>query len=223
MYSSRRQSGVHRQITGIARDAWYEYGVLMDILTQAMDRLVGLVTMAGQLTDADTCCATLATATPDGRPSARILFIERIEPEGLVFCVHTQSGKAQQMLANPHVGIGYYWPSLQQQVNIEGEAAMLSESDSDHYWRTRSRESQLGAWASNQPERLEDPAQLRHQLDEARKQFSFVRVPRPDSWRAFRVTPTRLEFWHSNWRRMKGRVRYERNQGGDWQVGEYNP
>lgn len=195
----------------------------MSSLADAMQRLERLVEEASDLTHADTRCATLATVANNGQPSARIVFIERIEPEGLVFNVHTGSGKAQQMLANPRVSICYYWPGMQQQVNIEGRAEMLSESESDEYWRTRSRDSQLGAWASNQPAVLEDPKALHQQLEEARKQFSFERVPRPDTWRAFRVVPTRMEFWHSDWRRMRSRLRYEQNEDGTWEVSEYNP
>lgn len=195
----------------------------MDVLADAMQRLISVVDKAGQLTQADTRCATLATATSDGRPSARIVFIERIEPEGLIFCAHSESGKARQILANPQVSLCYYWAELRQQINIEGQAQMLSEPESDHYWKTRSRESQLGAWASNQTDPLKDQEELRQRLDQAKKQFSFERVPRPDAWRAFRVQPTRLEFWHSDWRRMAGRIRYECDEAGNWQRSEFEP
>ena len=195
----------------------------MKVLAEAMDRLIVFVEKAAELEDVDARCATLASSFPDGKPSVRIVYIEKIDHDGLIFFVNTKSGKALQMLANPWVAICYFWSGLRQQVNIEGEAAMLSESDSDHFWKTRRRDSQLAAWASNQSELLDEPGQLLSRRENTRKKYSFEQVPRPENWRAFRVMPSRLEFWHGDWRRMKGRERYERDQDGHWQTSAYNP
>ena len=158
-----------------------------------------------------------------GIPSARTVYIEFFDPPGPIFFANTKSGKGIQLKANPLVALCFYWPSINLQILVDGKVDTLSPDESDKYWNSRSRESQIGAWASEQSLPSENSDELKERVLSTKKQFSFERIPRPDHWLAFQVAPSRLEFWQAGWGRLRARTKYYKDEHGQWQVVEVNP
>ncbi len=167
--------------------------------------------------------ATLATADrASGRPSVRTVYVLNVDVEGLVIFASTQSGKARQMQDNPQAALCFFWPALQSQVVVDGEVELLSEADSDAYWRKRSRESQLGAWVMESAA-TGDSRELKDKLAQYKAEFSFEQAPRPQHWRAFRIRPTHIEFWKTGWQRLLGRTGYQKQADGSWREHTHGP
>jgi pyridoxamine 5'-phosphate oxidase len=194
-----------------------------DIRDKAMVELRALLKEATRrgLKEAD--CAALATAGRDSRPSVRTIYVAAIEDAGIVFFANALSGKARQLGENPYAGLCFFWPSLKKQVVFDGEAEMLSETDSDSYWRLRPRSAQLGAWVSDQAQPPQTSGKLKESLARYKKEFSFEQAPRPAHWRAWRVSPYRIEFWDTGWRRLISRIRYQKDATGAWTELKENP
>ena len=157
---------------------------------------------------------TLATADAAGRPSARSMLLKRFDERGFVFFTNSHSRKGRDLVDNPWASLCFFWQPLMQQVRIEGPVEPVSADESDSYWETRMRDSQLGAWASQQSDPLEDYKLLEHEVSEFHARFLDQPVPRPPHWFGYRVIPERIEFWKSGWHRLHERVLYEKRADG---------
>jgi len=156
-----------------------------------------------ELNDAE--AMALATATPEGRPSVRAVLLKGHGPEGFVFYSNYGSRKADEIAANPNVALLFHWKSLRRQVRIEGVAHEVDPSEADAYFATRSRESQIGAWASDQSRPLPDRALFEARYEESKRKFEGMAVPRPPYWSGYRVVPERIEFWSDRPHRLHER------------------
>lgn len=138
---------------------------------------------------------TLATATPDGRPSARMVLLKDVSDQGFVFYTNTQSRKGGELGANAQVALLFHWKSLARQIRIEGQASPVSPAEADAYYATRPRISRLGAWASDQSRNLPDRAVLTSRVEALEARFPDDNIPRPPHWSGYRVRPQSFEFW----------------------------
>ncbi|MGD8379785.1 MAG: pyridoxamine 5'-phosphate oxidase [Gammaproteobacteria bacterium] len=159
----------------------------------------------------------LATVEPDGTPSVRMVLLKEHGREGFVFYTNYCSPKARALISHPHASLLFWWPPLQRQVRISGSAVRLPEAESDAYFATRPRGSQLGAWASPQSRPLPDRAALDKRLAEAERRFADSPVPRPADWGGFRLHPATYEFWQGRADRLHDRHRYTATPDG-WRI-----
>jgi pyridoxamine 5'-phosphate oxidase len=164
----------------------------------------------------------LATAAADGRPSVRAVLLKGHAPEGFVFYTNYGSRKAQEIAANPIVALLFHWKSLRRQVRIEGVAHEVDPSEADAYFATRSRESQIGAWASDQSRPLPDRALFEARYEESKRKFEGMAVPRPPYWSGYRVVPERIEFWSDRPHRLHERRLFSLT-GDGWTEGLLYP
>jgi pyridoxamine 5'-phosphate oxidase len=170
--------------------------------------------------DAD--AMALATATPDGRPSVRMVLLKGHGPDGFTFYTNLDSRKGAEISANSHAALLFHWKSLRRQVRIEGSVAPVSNPEADAYFDTRSRDSQLGAWASWQSRPLDARATFEKRYEEMVRRFEGEAVPRPPRWSGFRVTPKLFEFWSDRPHRLHER-RVFTPVGDGWQEGLLYP
>ena len=154
--------------------------------------------------EANAC--TLATASADGKPSARIVLLKGADEEGFVIYTNANSRKGREMLANPNAALVFWWPELERQVRIEGKVERVDDALSDAYFASRPRESRLGAWASDQSSVVADSDELERRFNEAKKQFGDAAIPRPDHWGGFRIIPESIEFWQGRPGRLHDRL-----------------
>jgi pyridoxamine 5'-phosphate oxidase len=166
---------------------------------------------------------TLATATPDGRPSARTVLLRGLDGEGFTFYTNYDSRKGKELAGNPRAALVFYWPELERQVRIEGTVEETSADDSDRYFRTRPRESQLGAWASPQSAVIPDRDQLEEHFRAAAREYEGRDVPRPPNWGGYRVRPEVIEFWQGRPGRLHDRLCYRKLPGGGWKIERLSP
>ncbi len=162
---------------------------------------------------------TVATATPDGRPSARTVLLKSFDERGFVFYTHLDSHKGRELHANPQVALLLLWRSLREagvQVRVEGIAQQVSAEEADAYFASRPRVSQLGAWASVQSQTLASREEFEQRLARVEAQFEGRDVPRPEGWSGVRVVPERFEFWYGAQFRLHERWCYEADAAGQW-------
>lgn len=165
---------------------------------------------------------TLATATPDGVPSARMVLLRGLDERGLVFYTHYASPKGRDLDANPHAAVVFYWDALRRQVRVSGAVSRLERAESEAYFATRPVDHRLSAWASPQSEPIPDRAFLEDRLREVTTQFGDA-VPLPPYWGGLRLTPQVFEFWQSGDNRLHDRFRYTRRETGDWGIERLAP
>ena len=159
---------------------------------------------------------TLATATADGRPSLRAVLLKGADERGFVFYTNLESRKAGELSGNPHAALCFHWKSLGRQVRVEGRVEAVAAAEADAYFASRARDSQLGAWASDQSRPLASRAELERRLAMYRRQYAEQpAVPRPANWSGFRVAPRRVEFWQERPFRLHDRVLFSR-EGERW-------
>lgn len=164
----------------------------------------------------------LATATRDGRPSVRMVLLKGFGPAGFIFYTNADSRKGEELAANPHASLLFHWKSLRRQVRVEGPIKEVSSAEADAYFASRSRDSQLGAVASDQSRPLDSRATFEAQYEEARLHFEGRDVPRPPRWTGFRVKPELIEFWTSRPHRLHERRLFVRD-GNSWKEGLLYP
>ena len=164
----------------------------------------------------------LATATPDGRPSVRMVLLKDHGPRGFTFYTNADSRKGEELGAVPRAALLFHWKSLRRQVRIEGTVEEVSAAEADAYFATRSRDSQLGAHASDQSRPLDTRAHFEERYEEAKRRFEGGDVPRPPRWTGFRVSPERIEFWTDRPHRLHERRLFVRD-GGRWTEGLLYP
>jgi pyridoxamine 5'-phosphate oxidase len=165
---------------------------------------------------------TLATATPDGRPSARVVLLKGFDERGFVFYTNYEGRKSRELEANPRAALLFYWGELERQVRVEGRVWRVPDRESDAYFAGRPRGSQLGAWASEQSRPVRDRGALERRLRELEGEYEGREVPRPAFWGGYRVVPETMEFWQGRENRLHDRLRYRRAEGG-WKIERLQP
>jgi pyridoxamine 5'-phosphate oxidase len=159
---------------------------------------------------------TLATATRDGVPALRAVLLKGADPRGFVFYTNFESRKAEELFANPRAALCFHWKSLGRQIRIEGTVSLVSDEEADAYFRSRPRDSQIGAWASDQSRLLAGRDELEDRFTNVTRQYAgSTAVPRPAYWSGYRVRPERVEFWQERPFRLHDRVLFTR-EGDTW-------
>ncbi len=174
----------------------------------------------------DSNAMTIATADASGQPSARMVLLKGHDRTGFVFYTNQESRKAADIAANPQAAILFHWKSLRRQIRIEGALSTVSDDVADAYFATRSRDSQLGAWASDQSRPLDSRATFETRYDEVKTRFDGQHVPRPPHWSGYLLTPRRFEFWQDREHRLHERrvfVRDGDSDGNVWTEGMLYP
>ncbi|KXV09400.1 pyridoxamine 5'-phosphate oxidase [Gluconobacter oxydans] len=164
----------------------------------------------------------VATATPDGRPSVRMLLLKGVDERGFVFYTNLESRKGRELLANPHVALLFHWKSLRRQIRIEGPVEAVSAAEADAYFASRSRMSRLGAIASDQSRPLDDRSTFEERLKAVDEKYGDGPIPRPANWSGFRVLPEAIEFWQDRPYRLHDRAVWTRD-GNGWNVTRLYP
>jgi pyridoxamine 5'-phosphate oxidase len=166
---------------------------------------------------------TLATATPDGQPSARVVLLKGVDERGFVFFTNYESRKGMELDANPRAALVFYWPALERQVRVEGRVERTSAEESDAYFRSRPWGSRLGALASPQSRVIPGRDVLEQRMTELLRQYPDHDIPRPAHWGGYRLVPTLIEFWQGQPNRLHDRLCYERREDGSWDIRRLAP
>lgn len=165
---------------------------------------------------------TLATATPDGKPSARMVLLKQVDRDGFVFFTNYRSAKARQLDANPFGALVFYWNLLERQVRVEGSVVRTSAEESREYFQTRPRESQIGAWASEQSAVISSRDVLEQRAQELESLYCDREIDCPEHWGGYRLNPDRIEFWKSRIGRLHDRILYQRT-ADSWSISRLAP
>jgi len=165
----------------------------------------------------------LATATTAGAVSARVVLMKGFDEHGFVFFTNYNSPKGAQLHENPRAALVFWWPPLERQVRIEGAVCRVTEQESDEYWATRPRGSQLGAWASEQSKCIAGRGDLDGRFEELAATYKDVPIPRPPHWGGYRVIPTLFEFWQGRADRLHDRFCYRLRDANDWVIERLSP
>ena len=167
---------------------------------------------------------TLATATPAGIPSARIVLLKGYSENGFIFFTNYLSHKGKELQDNPHAALVFFWKELERQIRIEGMVEKISGEESDSYFQTRPLKSRIGAWASPQSENIKDRNVIENKFADMEKQFGTVAdIPRPPHWGGYIVKPKLLEFWQGRRSRLHDRIQYTIDSAGKWQMERLAP
>ncbi len=164
----------------------------------------------------------LATADGAGRPSVRMVLLKGFDSQGFVFYTNLESQKGQELTANPRAALCFYWKSLQRQIRVEGAVSLVAADEADAYFASRARDSQIGAWASDQSRVLTGRFELEKAIARYAAKYAIGRVPRPPHWSGFRLAPERIEFWQERPFRLHDRLVFVR-EGAAWRTEKLYP
>lgn len=187
------------------------------LYAEAMARIGELLEAARAAGEPEPSAMTLATAGVDGRVSARVVLLKQLDERGIVFFTNYDSAKAHELNENAQAALCILWKTLEHavQVRVEGRTERVATAESDAYFATRDRASQIGAWASRQSQTLVSRAELDTRVAEFERRFAGTEVPRPPHWGGFRLKPDLIEFWYGQRARLHDRIRYECTDG-EW-------
>lgn len=166
---------------------------------------------------------SLATVSKDLQPSLRTVLLKYFDKEGFVFYTNYTSSKSKEIIGNPKVAMKFYWSTLNRQLIILGKAEKISRLQSIKYFMTRSKESRLGAWCSNQSQVISSRADLMDKFEVFKKKFENIDVPKPQNWGGYRIVPSSFEFWQDGKFRLHDRFRYTLDENQDWQLDRLAP
>jgi pyridoxamine 5'-phosphate oxidase len=166
---------------------------------------------------------TLATATADGVPSARLVLLKDFDERGFVFYTNYESTKGRELNENPVAALVFYWAEMDRQVRITGRVTKTTREESEEYFHTRPLDSQLGAWASKQSQVITGRDVLEKRMKELVKEYESRIVPLPQNWGGYRVSPTAVEFWQNREGRLHDRIRYRQLEEGRWLIERLSP
>ena len=166
---------------------------------------------------------TLATVSAQGRPSVRTVLLKEFDTKGFTFFTNYNSRKAQELIGNEWAALLFWWREQYRQVRIEGTVTKVSDMESDDYFATRPRGSQIGAWASPQSQVLASRPKLEAQVQELEQRFAGLEVPRPSNWGGYRLQPTLFEFWQGRDDRLHDRLQYGRLADDSWSIERLAP
>ena len=166
---------------------------------------------------------TLATATAEGLPSARIVLLRDYDEHGLTFYSDYRSQKGQELLENPHAALVFYWPTLEQQIRVTGQVSRMSPEESDNYFHSRPVPTRLAALSSHQSEVVSSRAVLEDRFQELEARYKEQEIPRPSAWGGFRLKPMMFEFWQNQSDRLHDRLRYTRQPDERWSIERLSP
>lgn len=202
-------------MTGAAGEAGLDEG---SVAADPFDQFDGWYAAAVDATDDRAAAMTVATATADGRPSARVVLLRGVDERGFVFYTNYESRKAADLEQNPRAALLFYWPQLDRQVRVEGAVRSVDAAESDAYFAARPRGHRIGAWASPQSRPIANRGELESRLAAVEESFADAGddVPRPSFWGGYRVVPEVFEFWVNRTDRLHDRVRYVRAADGSW-------
>jgi pyridoxamine 5'-phosphate oxidase len=193
-----------------------------DLASDPLEQFRSWFAEAAEVVDVPEAMA-LATATPEGAPSVRMVLLKGFDERGLVFFSHHTSRKGRELAENPQAALLLHWSPLGRQVRVEGRVEHVPDEESDAYFATRPRDAQLGALASRQSEPLESRAALDERLAELERDLGGSPVTRPPTWGGFRLVPAAWEFWQHRASRLHDRFRYEREPSGEWRIDRLFP
>lgn len=186
---------------------------------EALDTFATLLAEAKASSDVEPTAMTVASATPDGRVSARTVLLKTFDAHGFVFYTHLDGRKGRELQANPQAALLVLWKGLRGggvQVRVEGAVEIVDDADADLYFASRPRPSQIGAWGSDQSETLASREVFEQRIAHFENEFNGRDVPRPPDWSGFRVVPRAIEFWYGAQFRLHERWLYERDAAGEW-------
>ena len=165
----------------------------------------------------------VATVDTQGRPSGRTVLLKGVDERGFTFFTNYQSRKGQELEENPNAALVFYWPDLERQVTVAGEVTKVSREESEAYFHSRPRGSQIGAWASRQSSILQSRSELEQAEKDFETRFAGKPVPLPPHWGGYRLVPDRIEFWQGRSSRLHDRFQFVRNNDGTWSVNRLSP
>ncbi|MEE2778461.1 MAG: pyridoxamine 5'-phosphate oxidase [Acidobacteriota bacterium] len=182
------------------------------MMPEPIRQFVEILDQARRLEMKNPDAMVLSTVDPDGRPSSRQVLLKRADERGFVFYTNLESRKAEQLAANPHVALNFYWRELDRQVQVEGRVRPVSNETADTYFAGRDRGNRLGAWASKQSQPLGSKAELLAEVAKVEARHLGGEIPRPPFWSGFCVEPTRIEFWTAGAFRLHDRIAWTLDQ-----------
>jgi len=171
----------------------------------------------------DVNAMSLATASPDGKPSVRIVLLKGFDDRGFTFFTNYDSAKGKDLEANPHAALAFFWPKLERQVRISGPVERTSREDSAAYFHSRPPGARLGAWVSKQSEVIDSRQILDARLQQMSERFEGGDITLPPHWGGYRLEPDQIEFWQGRPNRLHDRFRYSRRADGTWQIDRLAP